>query len=88
MIANWKSTAMGSLVLVIAASSAVHFDTSGHLAMTAKDWFTVGIGCLGQGLGLLQKDAGTVVATTPDDPTPHIEKAHELPDDKSATVVK
>lgn len=41
-----KSTVVGLCVLALAAEHSVHFDTMGHLAMTARDWFDVACGVL------------------------------------------
>jgi len=56
-VTHWKTTAMGALVLLIAASNSVKFDVVGRLEMTQKDWFTLCVGLAGAVLGALQKDA-------------------------------
>lgn len=54
--ANWKSTAVGFCVLLVSAIHSVHFDASGHLAMTARDWFSVAAGVIGAGVGTAMED--------------------------------
>jgi hypothetical protein len=56
-VTHWKTTSIGLLMLVIAYSSSVKFDVAGHLAMTEKDWFVLGVGIVGALVGAAQKDA-------------------------------
>ena len=53
-----KSTVVGLCVLALAAERGVHFDTAGHLAMTARDCFGVGCGILTAIVSGLSQDAG------------------------------
>lgn len=55
--ANWKSSAVGLCVLAVSAIHSIHFDAAGHLAMTARDWFSVLAGALGAGVGVVMEDA-------------------------------
>ncbi len=41
-----KSTAIGLCVLALAAERGIHFDATGRLAMSSRDWFEVGCGVL------------------------------------------
>lgn len=52
-----KTTLIGVMLFVVCALRSVHFDAAGHLAMTARDWFTVATGALMAVVGKLQKDA-------------------------------
>ena len=54
---NWKSTAVGLCVLGVGAIHSIHFDAAGHLAMTARDWFSVLAGVLGAVVGIATVDA-------------------------------
>ncbi len=78
--ANWKTTTIGLLFLLLSISNAVKFDLSGHLAMTQKDWFTVLLGLAAAAIGYIQQDAGTTMVRTPQG---EVEEApsHEIPDD-------
>jgi hypothetical protein len=87
ILTHWKTTLMGTLVLAIAAFSSIHFDSTGHLAMTPQNWVTLAGGLLAQGLAMLQKDAGTTLAITPGSATPEAVPSHELPDQPSAKAV-
>lgn len=51
-----KSTVIGLCVLALAAERGVHFDTLGHLNMTARDWFDVGCGLITAVLSGLSQD--------------------------------
>jgi hypothetical protein len=84
---HWKTTLMGTLVLLIAAFSSIHFDSSGHLAMTTQNWFTLAGGLLAQALAMFQKDAGTTLAITPGSVTPEPVPSHEVPDAPAARAV-
>ena len=53
-----KSTVVGLCILALAAERGVHFDTAGHLAMSARDWFGVGCGVLTAIVSGLSQDAG------------------------------
>jgi hypothetical protein len=78
--ANWKTTAIGLLILLMSAAHSINFDASGRLAMTQKDWVTILLGLLAAVVGYLQTDAG---ATTVRTPQGDVETAasHEIPDD-------
>ena len=78
--ANWKTSAVGLGVFIIGLSQGVRFDAAGHLAMTQKDWFTIFIATLVGIIGLTQKDAGKVSATTPSGEEEAVD-SHESPDD-------
>ncbi len=53
-----KSTVIGLCVLALAAERGVHFDATGHLAMSARDWFEVGCGVLTAVVSGFSQDAG------------------------------
>ena len=78
--ANWKTSAVGLAILIIGVSASVHFDASGHLAMTQKDWFTVFIALLAGVVSVTQKDAGKISAVTPSGEVEAVD-SHEGPDD-------
>ena len=78
--ANWKTSAVGLAVLILGVSASVHFDSSGHLAMTQKDWFTAFIALLAGAVGISQKDAGKMSALTPSGEVAAVD-SHEEPDD-------
>jgi hypothetical protein len=59
---GWKTTASGLMSLAIASLFAVHFDASGHFAMTPKDWFILALGFGKAAVGFVMQDA----AMTPD----------------------
>jgi hypothetical protein len=52
-----KSTIVGLCIFALAAERGVRFDASGHLAMSAKDWFEVGCGALSAVISALSQDA-------------------------------
>ncbi len=56
-----KSTVVGLCVLALAAERGVHFDSAGHLAMTARDWFEVGCGVLTAVVSGVSHDANGAV---------------------------
>ncbi len=82
-----KSTVVGLCVLALAATRAVHFDTAGHLAMTARDWFGVGCGVLTAAVSGLSQDAGRVKAMVPGSAEPEMVPSHEEPDAVGAVPV-
>lgn len=53
-----KSTIVGMCVLALAAERGVHFDGTGHLLMSARDWFEVGCGALTAVVSGVSQDAG------------------------------
>jgi uncharacterized membrane protein YdcZ (DUF606 family) len=57
LTANWKSSAVGLCVLAVSAIHSIHFDSAGHFAMTARDWFSVLAGVLGASVGVVMADA-------------------------------
>lgn len=57
-----KSTVVGLCVLALAAERGVHFDETGHLAMSARDWFDVGCGVLTAIVSGVSRDAGSAEA--------------------------
>jgi hypothetical protein len=82
-----KSTVVGLCVLALAAERGVHFDASGHLAMSARDWFDVGCGVLTAAVSGLSQDAGRVKAHVPGAVETEMVPSHEEPDDPSAVVI-
>lgn len=52
-----KTSLNGLLGLAIVAMLAIHFDSAGHLAMTAKDWIALSVSVLRAGVGVAQQDA-------------------------------
>ena len=52
-----RSTVVGLCVLALAAERGVHFDSAGHLTMTARDWFDVACGALTAVVSGLSQDA-------------------------------
>jgi hypothetical protein len=52
-----KTTVIGAATGLVVALKSVQFDAAGHLAMTAKDWFSLGIGAVIAWVGYLQCDA-------------------------------
>lgn len=87
LAANWKSTVMGLLVLLLALDHAVKFDAMGHLAMTCRDWTTAAGGLMALVIGWLQVDAGHVPVLAPDGETVNA-PSHEMPDDPKDVVAK
>lgn len=82
-----KSTVVGLCVLALAATRAVHFDPSGRLAMSARDWFGVGCGVLTAVVSGVSQDAGRVKATVPGQTEPTMVPSHEEPDAAGAVPV-
>ena len=82
-----KSTVVGLCVLALAAGRGVHFDAAGHLAMTARDWFSVGCGLLTAFVSGVSQDAGQVKAMVPGSAAPQMVPSHEEPDAAGAVPV-
>ncbi len=61
-----KSTLVGLCVLALAAERGVHFDATGRLAMSARDWFDVGCGMLTAVVSGISQDAGRVRPEEPE----------------------
>jgi hypothetical protein len=84
---HWKSNLSGLLTLTLI--------TTGYLATLPAIYShpkTLSIVGGIQGLAKLYvayvtKDAGIVMATTPSNPVPHVEPAHEVPDSPAATPI-
>lgn len=81
-----KTTVVGLCVLFLAAARSVHFDATGHLAMSAKDWFAVLCGAVTSVVMGGSQDAGSQLVKTPEG----VESApsHEVPDDGAEPVTK
>ena len=82
-----KSTVVGLCVLALAAERGVHFDSAGHLAMNARDWFDVGCGALTAVVSGLSQDAGRVRARVPGAGETAMVPSHEVPDAPDALPV-
>lgn len=82
-----KSTVVGLCVLALAASRGVHFDSAGHLAMTARDWFAVLSGVLTALVSGVSQDAGRVKAVVPGATEAQMVPSHESPDQADAVPV-
>jgi hypothetical protein len=82
---HWKSTTQSGLTAIIGLSAvapSIYWLTPKQAASL------VSAGVVGKVfLGMLQQDAGTVVAKLPDGETKAM-PGHEIPDDKAATAVK
>ena len=84
---DYKSTLMGLSVFFGVAANAMHFDATGHLAMTPKDWFAF-VMAFGAGVvGKLMIDAGSQMVRTPDGDLKDA-PAHQTPNDPRDTPVK
>jgi len=83
-----KSTVVGLCVLALAAERGVHFDSAGHLAMSARDWFDVGCGALTAAVSGLSQDAGRVRAVLPGARAAEMVPSHEVPDAADAVPVR
>jgi hypothetical protein len=86
LLTNWKTTVQ-SLLTVIIGLSGISIP-AGALSVKQALWWAVVGSAAKVLLGLFQKDAGSVLAVTPANPTPHLESSSETPDNPAAQVVK
>lgn len=88
ILTHWKSTVSGILTVTLSTTAA--FLAPPMSSLISSKW-VLWIGAF-QVVGKIwissiQQDAGVVVATTPANPTPHAEPAHEVPDAPAAVIV-
>src|SRR5271170_5933298 len=89
ILLHWKSTVSGILTVTLSTTTALLALPQIQSLVSPKVLLWLGAGqVVGKvWVSLIQQDAGVVVATTPANPTPHAESAHETPDSPAATPV-
>jgi hypothetical protein len=83
---NWKTTTAGVGFFAFTVLQGVKFDAVGHLAMTQRDWFGIGLGLLGAFIGSVQRDAGTQQAELPSGEVADV-PSYENPDNPAAKPI-
>lgn len=87
ILTHWKTTVSSVLTVLIATGTYFMAVPSTIISQKWATIITIVVGLAKVWLGLVQQDAGVVVATTPANPTPHAEPAHEVPDSPAAQPV-
>ena len=85
-LTHWKSTASGFLTIaLITTSTLLGFPNVLNQRTTV---ILLIVQALAKAyIAVISQDAGTTLATTPGDPTPHAEPSHEVPDQPAARAV-
>ena len=86
---HWKSTVSGILTVALATIGPLIALPNIQTFLSPKTLMIMGaFSVVGKvWVSLITQDAGVVMATTPGDPTPHAEPAHEVPDSPAAKPV-
>lgn len=88
ILTSWKSTVSGVLTATLATSAAFLAPPLNTLVSAKVILWLGAFQIIGKiWIGLISQDAGVVLATSPANPVPHAEPAHETPVDPTASPV-
>lgn len=88
ILTSWKSTVSGILTATLATSAAFLAPPLNTLVSAKVILWLGAFQIIGKiWIGLISQDAGVVLATSPANPVPHSEPAHEVPIDPAAKAV-
>lgn len=89
LLVHWKSNVSGILTVVLATIGPLLALPNIQTFVSPKTLMILGgVSAIGKvWVSLIQQDAGVVVATTPSNPEPHAEPAHEVPNEPTAVPV-